>query len=83
MLVLTREQVVEMLVQHLGDLGSQISDEKLAKIYQLVFDEQVDLVDEEDLEDVYFDHEEVHDDSPSLSNCDDHGTGEGKYHGRM
>lgn len=30
-----------------------------------------------------YDPIEEHDDTPSLANCDDAGTGEGRYHGRM
>ncbi len=40
-------------------------------------------VDEDELPDHLPDDIEVPDDTPSLANCDDAGTGEGRWHGRI
>lgn len=44
-------------------------------LQNLPHDDDYDPADEDDARD--------HDDTPSLQNCDDWGTGEGRYHGRM
>lgn len=61
-------------------------DEEQRRVHEEGFENSLELDDGYDPADELDarDHDEQpHDDTPSLANCDDSGTGEGRYHGRM